>query len=54
MHIWGYITLHPTTIPVADQFNAAVAMSFNYTVMVYGALLKPTVEDFHFLFTHLN
>lgn len=54
MHIWGYIVLHPTTIPIADQFNAGVVMMFKYTLVMYGAVLKPTVEDFQFLFTHLN
>lgn len=53
MHIWGYIVLHPTTIPVADQFNAAVIMGCKYTLAVYSAVLKPSVEDFMFLFEHL-
>lgn len=54
MHIWGYIVLHPTTVPVADQFNAGVVMMIKYTTLVYCAVLKPTVEDFRFLFEHIH
>lgn len=53
MHIWGYIVLHPTTLPIADQFNAGVVMLIRHSLIVYGAVLKPTVEDFKFLFEHL-
>jgi len=52
MHIWGSIVLHPMTFPIADQFNMVLAMSCNYTYTVYGAVLKPTVEDFIFLLQH--
>jgi len=53
MHIWGFITLHPLTFPIADQVMSTAAMAGRYSLTVYGAVLKPSVEDFKFLFEHL-
>lgn len=52
MHFW-VITLHPLTFPLADQVMTAVGITCRYTFAVYGAVLKPSVEDFAFLFEHL-
>lgn len=54
MHIWGPILLHPMTVPIADQLNLALVSGCKYTLTVYGAVLKPVLEDLHFLFAHLN
>jgi len=54
MHIWGPIIIHPMTLPIADQIASFVVMSAKYTVTVYGAVLKPTIEDILFLMEHFN
>lgn len=53
MHIWGSLALHPLTFPVAEQVAHATILSGKYTLAVYGAVFKPTVEDFMFLFAQL-
>lgn len=54
MHIWGSFALHPMTYPIADQVGSLLGMSCQYALAVCGATLKPTVEDFMFLFNHIN
>lgn len=54
MHLWGYIVLHPTTLPISDQITSGIVMVGGYLTTVYSAVLQPTVEDFIFLFEHLD
>lgn len=53
MHIWGFVVLHPITLPVGDQLMMGIGIVSQYTAVVYGAVLKPSVEDYMFLFEHL-
>lgn len=54
MQIWGSFALHPMTFPVADQVASLIVLGCKYSLVLYGAVLKPTVEEFHFLLEHLN
>lgn len=54
MHIWGSFVLHPMTYPVADQMASLLGMTGKYMLVMCGAMLKPTVEDFQFLFDNLS
>lgn len=45
MHIWGYITIHPQTIPIADEVAHTAMMLSRFLGAVYGSMLKPTVDE---------
>lgn len=54
MHIWGQIALHPMTFPIAGEIAHCFVLVGRFTLVMYGAVLQPTVEEFIFIVRHLD
>lgn len=54
MHLWGFIVVHPLTLPIADEVAHTAVMLSRLLGTVYGSVLQPTVEDVLFIVRHLD
>lgn len=47
MQFLGIITIHPQTLPIADEVAHTAVMLIRLINAVYGVTLRPSIEELH-------